>query len=138
MLPGGVRRRAPALARTGSRGPRRAGRGDDGWTGVLRPPLGIEERGTGPWPRRSLPIMADESDNLTLVQLRRMDAKLDRIIAELGSQGRRITNFEVKVAHGLADMSASLAEVSVRLDGYGDRLDRIERRLDLVDVAPDR
>ena len=76
--------------------------------------------------------MADEPENHTLAYLCRMDAKLDRIMAELSSQGRRLTNLEVKVAHGFADLGASLAEVSARLDNHGQRLDRIERRLDLV------
>ena len=86
---------------------------------------------------RHAPAMTEEPENLTFVYPRRIDAKLDRIIAELGSQGRRITNLEVKVGHGFSDTTAALAEVSLRLDRHDDRLAHIERRLDILPAEPE-
>ena len=52
--------------------------------------------------------MADEPDNILLIYMRRLDAKMDRVIEEL------------------ADVH--------RVDRLEARVERIERRLDLVDM----
>ena len=72
--------------------------------------------------------MADESDNLILVLLRRIDAKLDLIVEDIADLKRRVTSLENQVAvlHG------DFAGQSVRIDRIETRLERIERRLDLV------
>ena len=67
--------------------------------------------------------MADEPDNLVLIYLRRLDAKLDRVTEDLGDVKVRLTAVEeaiVRFAH-------RVARPETRLDG-------IERRLDLVDM----
>ncbi len=60
--------------------------------------------------------MTGEPDNLTLIDLRRLDAKMDRVIEDLADVKVRLTAVE---------------EAVVRLTH---RVDRIERRLDLVDM----
>ncbi|MFZ5739332.1 hypothetical protein BJ123_10136 [Rhodopseudomonas thermotolerans] len=66
--------------------------------------------------------MADEPDNLVLTYLRRMDAKLDRVIDDVHDLKVRMTGVE-----------EGLAGVNRRLDRLEVRVDRIERRLDLAD-----
>jgi predicted nucleic acid-binding Zn-ribbon protein len=67
--------------------------------------------------------MADEPDNLVLQILRRVDAKLDRVIEDVQDRKMRVTGLEERVAH----MELSVA-------GANRRIDRLERRLDLVDT----
>jgi archaellum component FlaC len=69
--------------------------------------------------------MADAPDNLVLEMLRRMDAKVDRVIDDLRDIKGRMTGVE-----------AGLASVQRRIDRIEDRLDRIERRLELADAHP--
>ena len=66
-----------------------------------------------------------EPDNITLVYLRRLDEKLDRLIDDMHDVKSRLTAVE-----------ENLAGVQRRIDRMEVRLDRIERRLDLVDTAP--
>jgi hypothetical protein len=72
--------------------------------------------------------MSDAPDNLILVYLRRIDEKLDRVVASVADLGRRMTSLETKVAllHG------DFAGQSERIDRMDLRLERIERRLDIV------
>jgi archaellum component FlaC len=67
--------------------------------------------------------MADEPDNVVLVLLRRMDAKMDRVIDDLHDVKVRLTAVE-----------QGLNVVQRRIDRLEDRVERIERRLDLVDA----
>ena len=67
--------------------------------------------------------MADEPDNVVLVLLRRMDAKMDRVIDDLHDVKVRLTAVE-----------EGLNVVQRRIDRLEDRVERIERRLDLVDA----
>ncbi|MGP9810975.1 hypothetical protein ACTZWT_05615 [Rhodopseudomonas sp. NSM] len=66
--------------------------------------------------------MADEPENLVLTYLRRMDAKLDRVIDDVHGLKVRMTGVE-----------EGLAGVNRRLDRLDVRVDRIERRLELSD-----
>ena len=66
--------------------------------------------------------MADEPDNLVLVMLRKMDAKLDRLSEDMRDVKVRMTHVE-----------EGLAGVNRRLDRIEVRVDRIEARLELVD-----
>ncbi len=65
--------------------------------------------------------MADEPDNLVLQMLRRIDAKLDRVIEDVRDLKMRMTHVE-----------EGLAGVNRRLDRLEMRVDRIERRLELA------
>ena len=68
--------------------------------------------------------MVDEPENLILALLRRMDAKLDRVIDDVQDLKVRMTAVE-----------EALVGVHRRLDRLEVRVERIERRLDLVDAA---
>ena len=72
--------------------------------------------------------MVDEPDNLVLVCLRRMDARLewvehkaDEIITRTGFLERKVAGIGVEIAH-----------ISVRMDHLDSRLDKFERRIDIV------
>ena len=66
--------------------------------------------------------MAEEPENLILVFLRRLDAKMDRLAEDLQEVKTRLGTLELQYA-----------SVSRRVDRIEERLDRIERRLDLVE-----
>jgi archaellum component FlaC len=68
--------------------------------------------------------MVDEPENVILALLRRMDAKLDRVIDDVQDLKVRMTAVE-----------EALVGVHRRLDRLEVRVERIERRLDLVDAA---
>lgn len=65
--------------------------------------------------------MVEEPENLTLVFLRRIDEKIDRLSDDVR---------EIKNRVGMIE--AQYASLSNRLDRLDDRVGRIERRLDLV------
>ena len=75
--------------------------------------------------------MADEPENLVLQYLRRIDAKLDRVIEDVQDLKVRMTNVEER----LAAVEMSIAGIQRRIDRVELRLDRIEKRLDLVDAT---
>ena len=81
--------------------------------------------------------MTDQPVDPILVRLRRMDAKLDRVIDEVADLKTSVTALEM----GLADLRrdlAILAEVdahaNLHLDKIDARLTRIERRLELTEA----
>ncbi|MEQ7156327.1 hypothetical protein [Brevundimonas aurifodinae] len=80
--------------------------------------------------------MADEPENLVLVYLRRIDAKVDALAGEVREVKERLSAVEVGLASVRRDLGF-LAEADARLQMSFDRLrddvTRIERRLDLVD-----
>ncbi|MBA3810515.1 MAG: hypothetical protein H0X27_02505 [Caulobacteraceae bacterium] len=67
--------------------------------------------------------MVDEPDNLVLQMLRRMEAKLDRVIEDVQDLKVRMTN-----------VAEALAGVNRRLDRLELRRDQVERRLELADA----
>lgn len=67
--------------------------------------------------------MSDEPDSIVLRYLRRIDEKLDVLIADVRDLKIRTTNTE-----------EALAGVNRRLDRLDDRITRIEKRLDLVEA----
>jgi hypothetical protein len=75
--------------------------------------------------------MAEDTANLTLVYLRRLDEKMDRVLDVLAEHGRRITSLESQIA----GLHGDFAGQSLRMDRIEHRLDRIERRLDLLPVS---
>ena len=64
-----------------------------------------------------------EPDNLTLVYLRRIDEKVDRLVAD---------SHDIKAR--LAGVEENLAGVHRRIDRLELRVERIEKRLDLADT----
>jgi septal ring factor EnvC (AmiA/AmiB activator) len=77
-----------------------------------------------------IPGMADEPENLTLKMLRRMDAKLDRLVDDLQDVKMRLGSLEQKMAIVVTD----IARIDGRLDGFEQRLGRIEKRLELIEA----
>jgi predicted nucleic acid-binding Zn-ribbon protein len=67
--------------------------------------------------------MSEEPDNIVLVMLRRIDAKLDRV-------GEDVHNLKVR----MTSVEEGMAAMNRRVDRIEERLDRIERRLDLTEV----
>jgi hypothetical protein len=67
--------------------------------------------------------MADEPENIVLLMLRRIDAKIDRIADDVRDLKVRQTATE-----------EALAGVNRRLDRLEMRIERIEKRLDLVEA----
>ena len=67
--------------------------------------------------------MADEPEDLLSVYMRRLDAKMDRLIDDMADVKIRLTNLE----EGQAVMNR-------RMDRLEARVERIERSLDLVDM----
>jgi archaellum component FlaC len=74
--------------------------------------------------------VTDNVENMTLVFLRRIDERLDRIEGDLGDIKLRMTASE----EHLASMMMSLAGVNSRMDKIDVRLTRIERRLELTEA----
>jgi hypothetical protein len=75
--------------------------------------------------------MSDQPDNLILVYLRRLDEKLDRVIARLDELSHGVTSPEMKTAL----LHNDFARQSDRIDRIEVRLELIERRLDIVGAA---
>ena len=68
--------------------------------------------------------MSGDPENITLVDLRRIDQKIDRLMDDVSDLKIRMTSVE-----------DGLAGVNRRLDRMESRMDPVERRLDLVDQA---
>lgn len=67
--------------------------------------------------------MPEDPDSIILVYLRRIDEKLDRVIADVA---------ELKTRVGILEQQ--YASISNRIDRVESRLDRIEQRLNLVEA----
>jgi hypothetical protein len=81
--------------------------------------------------------MAEEPENLTLVFLRRLDAKMDAMHADIRDIKDRLTAVELGLAsvrREVAVLGEAVATTNARVDRVERRLERIERRLDLVDA----
>ena len=76
----------------------------------------------------------EDPDNLVLVFLRRMDAKLDQVIDTQSDHGRRLTALEIAVGNLAATEMSHYANGSLRADRTDQRLERIEKRLDLKEA----
>jgi len=72
--------------------------------------------------------MSEEPENIMLVYLRRLDAKMDAMAETLLDHGRRLSSLELQVGN----LHVDFAGQSARLDRMDQRLDRIEKRLDLL------
>jgi hypothetical protein len=81
--------------------------------------------------------MSDTPENLVLVYLRRIDAKVDLLADDVRDIKGRISAVETglnSVRRESVLLSEGYARLQVTVDRQGDRLDRIERRLDLRDA----
>jgi len=75
--------------------------------------------------------MNEDPENLTLVFLRRLDGKLDRLIEDMREVKLRLTTVETTLGNLAATEMSHYAITSGRTDRIDDRLDRMEKRLDL-------
>ena len=67
--------------------------------------------------------MAEKPDNIILVMLRRIDARLERLVDD-------VQDLKIRMTHVVEE----LAGVNRRLDRLEVRVDRIEKRLGLIDA----
>ena len=67
--------------------------------------------------------MAEKPDNIILVMLRRIDARLERLVDD-------VQDLKIRMTH----VVEGLAGVNRRLDRLAVRVDRIEKRLGLIDA----
>ena len=74
--------------------------------------------------------MADETADFTREYLRRMDAKLDRVIEIALDMRDRVSSLEKQTALIRDD----LVRLDHRIDSLDNRIARIEKRLDLIDA----
>ena len=65
--------------------------------------------------------------------LRRLDEKMDRLVADVGELKVRTPSLKQQVANLASTHASHCGILSTRLDRVETRLDRIERRLDLVE-----
>jgi len=72
--------------------------------------------------------MATEPENRVVEMLRRLDAKMDRVIDDIADLKRRVTALQ----EGQAALAQGLAGANHRPDRLEARVDRIEHRLDLA------
>ncbi len=79
--------------------------------------------------------MAGEPEQLMLVYLRRLDAKVDAMALDIGDIKQRLTTLEIGVANLAATEASHYANLASRVDRVETRLARIEKRLDLVEPA---
>ncbi len=78
--------------------------------------------------------MSAAPDNLILIYLRRLDAKLESVVEILADHGRRLTALEIAVANLPGRKASHYSNLALRVGRVEERLLRIERRLDLATV----
>ncbi len=81
--------------------------------------------------------MSDEPDNIVLVYLRRIDATLDRVIADVQDLKPRVTALELgqsRLRSDVADLYGAYAGLQLRFGRMDSWLERIGRRFDLQEV----
>ena len=76
--------------------------------------------------------MSDEPDNIMLVYLRRLDAKMDGLREDMGDVKRRLTLLEIQVGQLAATEASHYAHTALRLDRIESRLERLERHADII------
>lgn len=74
--------------------------------------------------------MTDQTENLILEILKRMQGDMSEMKADIGDLRLRMTATE----EHLATLVMSTAGINHRLDRVSDRVERIERRLELTDA----
>ena len=76
--------------------------------------------------------MAEEPENLTLVFLRRLDAKMDGLVADVRDLKGRMTMVETQIGQMMNNEQSHSAAIMSRLDRMEGHLDRIERQADII------
>jgi len=81
--------------------------------------------------------MSDEPENIVLVYLRRLDAKVDTVIQKQDETILRVTRIEAGLARVRQDQGSDaeyVAQLRAEVDRLGKEVDRINRRLDLTEA----
>jgi len=78
--------------------------------------------------------VSDQPENILLVFLRRLDAKMDGLAQDIADLKHRMTAVEIQLGSMASTEQSHYASVALRLDRQDARLERIERRLDLTDA----
>jgi tetrahydromethanopterin S-methyltransferase subunit G len=78
--------------------------------------------------------MSEQPEHPTLILLRRLDAKIDELRADVAEVKQRLTTLEIQVGNLTATEQSHYAQIMLRMDRHDARLDRIERRLELADA----
>ncbi len=68
--------------------------------------------------------MTDQPENLTLVFLRRLDAKMDGLAIDIRDLKHRMTAIEIQVSQLASTMASNYASTALRLDRIEERLER--------------
>ncbi len=82
--------------------------------------------------------MNENVADITLERIRRVDAKLDRLLDYVIEMKTGMTLLEQQVANlgsQISNMAAQVAHTNNRIDRLEMRVERIERRLDLFETA---
>jgi regulator of replication initiation timing len=74
--------------------------------------------------------MTEEPDNIILRQLRALDDKLDRVLAEVGELKTRMSAME----QHLIGIHLDIASLRERVGNLDSRMERLERRTGLIDA----
>ena len=75
--------------------------------------------------------MSEAPESLTVIFLRRLDAKTDRLAEDMREVKQRLTGLEVVVGNLAATELSHYAMTAERVDRLSQRIERIEARLDL-------
>ena len=75
--------------------------------------------------------MSEAPESLTLIFLRRLDAKTDRLAEDMREVKQRLTGLEVVVGNLAATELSHYAMTAERVDRLSQRIERIEAHLDL-------
>lgn len=79
--------------------------------------------------------MPDDPENITLVYLRRLDGKMDRMGEDVRELKLRMTALETAVGNLAATELSHYAILADRTDRLSERMERIERRLELQEAG---
>ncbi len=78
--------------------------------------------------------MRDQPENIMLVSLRRLDAKMDRLAEDVTDIKHHLITVGTQVGQFASNEARHHVSLAIRFDRLASRIDRIERRLDIVTV----
>ncbi len=76
--------------------------------------------------------MSEQPENLMLVYLRRLDASMAELRADVTDIKHRLTALEIQVGQQVSTEASHYASVAIRLDRIENRLERLERHADII------
>ena len=81
--------------------------------------------------------MSDQPENIMLVYLRRLDATMTELRADVVDIKHRLTALAIQVGQQVSTEVSHYASVAIRLDRIETRLGRLERQADIVPAQRD-